>query len=244
MTPYLNNNDITSAGNPMGPPASTDNHEEKNRGVIVFLTLYLLLVAFFILLNAVSVINEEKSEEIIGSMRDTFRPVGDLSEIASEFSSDIGSFAQASVTLLAVADLVKKAIPLAQVENVEQGELMSITLDANALFVPERAQLKASAEDMLRRTAVATSEPPPGLRYDVQALFKRDIPLGAAAQGKPTLNTARASALAGALQARGGPEYSILIGLDPALGDVVELRFEVREESDARITFEDILENE
>ncbi len=244
MTPYLENNQTASADGPMAPPRSPDHNEEKNRGIIVFLTLYLLLVAFFILLNAVSVINEDKSQEIMGSMRDTFRPVGDISDIASEFSSDIGSFAQASVTLLEVADLVKKAIPLAKIEDVKQGELMSITLNVNALFVPQKARLKASAEDMLRRTAVAISEPPPGLRYDVQALFKRDIPLGAAAQGRPTLNTARASALAGELQARGGPAYSILIGLDPALGDVVELRFEVREESDARITFEDVLDNE
>ncbi len=227
------------------PALSNSDDDDKNRGIVVFLTLYLLLVAFFILLNAVSVINEEKSLEVMGSMKDTFRPVEIVSEVATEFSSDIGAFAQASVTLLQVADLVKKAIPLAKIEDSKPGELMNITVNMDALFVAGKARLKASAENLLRRTAVAINEPPPGLRYDVEVLFERDIPVGKT-QSKPSLNTARASVLANELQARGGPEHSILIGLDPSLGEVVELRFEVREENDARITFEETLglENE
>lgn len=208
----------------------------------MFLGLYLLLVAFFILLNSISSIQEDKAKDAVFSVHSAFEAVGIPSSQSMHFSSDIGSFAEAASSLVKIGALVKTAIPLARVEEVIPGQLMQIETTTEELFVGGEARLKEQSNSLLNKVGRILSDPPDDLRFDVEIIVGSEwILSGDLAKGE-TLEVARAGTLARELRARGAPADSTVAGIEIGDPSHVRMMFYIRGKDEPRVDFKQLVQ--
>src|SRR3546814_1865237 len=92
---------------------------------LLFLSVFLLLLAFFILLNAISTFEETKSRAVMDSMSSTFRSAADARGSAEIYVSNLGTRPNPEEVLEAMGRLWRTAIPVAHVEVVTPGRTRS-----------------------------------------------------------------------------------------------------------------------
>ena len=170
-----------------------------NHNAMVFLSLALLLLAFFALLNSISTIEESRSRRVVDSVAAAFSsPFGAHS--SKDAIEPVADVAFAERTFSDVAAFFRRAVELVEVEVVRPGRLMQISLPADQVFAPRTAQITAGSEALLDRMAAALAEPPAGLRLDLEAFFEHASDALVTPNG---LRIARAGVLARALVNRG-----------------------------------------
>ena len=228
MEPY--EEDLSPPGNP------------ADDSIIVFLGLYLLLVAFFILLNSISSYSEEKAKSAMSSVNNAFRTLDILSPDAELFSSDVGSFAAASASFAKLGDLVQTAIELARVNEVRPGQLMEIEIPTTELFIEGESTMTKQALGMLDKIGKILAAPPPELHYDVSAVVGSEWILSNALEKKEPLALARAGTLARELRARGAPEDATLAAIEYGTPEKTKFVFRVFGLDAGKVTFEELLE--
>lgn len=187
------------------------------------LSLQLLLLAFFVLLTAVSRFEGDRSRSVIASVQATFgpiagRPDGEGGRAASADAVALGAFREE------IGHLARTAIPLTRVEAATPSDVMQIDLPADAFFRPEESRPKPARRSFFRRLVAALAHRPAGSRYELELRQSTHLP--------QPLAVARAGALARALAAAGVPEDSLSVGIGP--GDAGRIRFVIRLRSGAR----------
>lgn len=204
--------------------------EFKDRSSILFLGLYLLLLAFFILLNGISKIEESKTKAVVGSLTATFRP-----EIGKGTGIDIPSMPSALDDFLAaqafqneVSSLFHAVIPLSEVRISRPGELMTVVMPVDALFETASDAIKDRRHALVERIARALETAPKGQRYDVEFVVGSPSPVDGDT-APPELGLARAAAFARSLEAAGAPESSLGVGLKPGAPGQVFIAFLTQE---------------
>lgn len=200
--------------------------EFKDRSSILFLGLYLLLLAFFILLNGISQIEENKTRAVVGSLNATFRP-----EMGTGTGIDIPSIPSALKDFLAaqafqneVSSLFRAVIPLSEVQIARPGELMTVVMPVDALFETASDALKDGRRSLVERIARALAAAPKGQRYDVEFVVGSPSPVDGNT-APPELGLARAAAFARSLEAAGAPQSSLGVGLKPGAPGQVFIAF-------------------
>lgn len=193
-----------------------------NHNAMVFLSLALLLLAFFALLNSMSTIEESRSRRVVDSVAAAFS-----SPFASRSSKDatepVADVALAERVFSEIATVFRRAVELVEVEVLHPGRLMQVSLPVDQVFVPRTAQIAAQA--LLERMAVALAEPPDGVRLDLEVSFEYASGARSTANG---LRIARAGALARALVNRGVAAERIVVGLGPGRASTMRLLFHLR----------------
>lgn len=205
--------------------------------IALFLALYLLILAFFILLVSISSVEEVKSKAVMDSLSSTFTsllpPTSDLTVFTTKDEGLIaGQEFQEQVT-----GIFSAALQVARVEVVQPGREMRVTVSANTLFHVGEARIREAQFPLLDRIVAAVSGRPPGLRYDLE--FVIDTPY-AVGQGMPigqTLEMARAGAFGRAMASRGIPPDSLVVGMKPGKSKDVVIWFHVRSMDQAKVDF-------
>lgn len=144
----------------------------KETGPVLFLSLFLLLLAFFILLNALSTYQETKSRAVITSLAATFeaRRTPDMStEIVV---STLGETPEPEQVLTEVERLWRMAIPIAEVEMLPSGDTVLVELPITQVFVGAEARLRGDRQDLIDATAYALSARLEGKIVEMQALVR------------------------------------------------------------------------
>ncbi len=204
-----------------GPPAS-------DRSLPLFLALYLVVLAFFILLVSISVRETARSHAVMNGLAATFAAER---SIASESTVQV---AKEEVALAArqfqsqVSDVFATALQVARVEIVQPGRLMRVRMPADVLFFAGEARLRLAHDDLLDRVVANLSARPPGLKFDLE--FVIDTPYGedrllSAGEG---LALARARVFIRDVTARGAPPDSLSMGLRPSSANEAIIWFFVR----------------
>ncbi len=227
----------TLQGTQAGEEAQSGQRALGGETIIIFLGLYLLLCAFFILLNSISTIEEDKSKEVLDSVNNAFKMVGFPATMSEYFTSDIGSYAEASASLVKIGNLVKTAIELAKVKEVKPGQIMKIEVPPDSLFVPGEARFVGAADDLLDSIGLILSRPPPDLRFDVEVVVGSNWILPEDLDKGETLEIARAGAFARELRARGTPEDTTVAGIEYGDPEKIEIFFYVRAADKPRLDF-------
>lgn len=197
--------------------------EQRDPSLVLFVGLYLLLLAFFILLVTLSRYDDRRTEAVVGSVRSTFQsvlPVPQPGLLRDENDAlDRGRAHQERV-----GQLVRGVLPLARFEVVTPGRLLLVRLPVDELFEPDSAVLRPEMRALWTRIA-ATLGGVEGQRYDLEMVLGRErTPLG----GALGLDVERAGAFARAMAAFGAPRDAVAVGVAP--GDPAELQlvFHVR----------------
>lgn len=175
----------------------------KDPTLIQVLSLYLLLLAFFVLLFNASQYDRSRAAAVKESLSSTFRMHGSPANDPVARSSDQGQSPGAELILDSFSDLIRTELKVAKIENLQRGRLLRVTLGADELFVAGSAELRPDREKLVTKLAQLLGISPPGLRHKVEAFLAGDwIPPDRMTQAVP-MPIARAAALAETLISRG-----------------------------------------
>ena len=205
----------------------------------LFLGLYLLVLAFFILLVTISTREEVKANAVMDSLSATFSTILPPSTSPAAFTAREDSIQAGQEFQERVTRLFATTLQVAKVESVQPGRLMRVLLPSDSLFFPGETRIRESRYPLLDRMVAAMSGRPPGVRYDMEFVIGiADGEDGILPVGQ-TLEMARAGAFAREMQSRGAPPDSISIGLRPGAGADAVIWFHVRSLDEMCIKFGD-----
>lgn len=209
----------------------------RDSGITIFLSLFLLLLAFFILLNSLATIEKTKTRKVLTSVAATFRSVVDTDTHEKILISDLGPTPEAQDVLEALQQLWVTAVPVAKVEKLTQGRVMRLTLPANDLFLGGRPVLRADREGLFNRTALLLALKSKGAVTEARVVFgtKRGAHTLGDAEGR--LAGERAVRMATALVGHGAPPARLSVGLVDGNPKMVHIDFEIRDARRAQVTF-------
>lgn len=175
----------------------------KDPTLIQVLSLYLLLLAFFVLLFNASQYDRGKSAAVKESLSSTFRTHGDPADSDVVRSSDQGDTPGAEIVLDSFADLIRTELKVAKVENLQRGKLLRVTLDPEDLFETSSPGIRSDRDKFVNKLAELLGKTPPGMRHKVQVFMVGDWILPDQMTRSIPLPIARAAGLSEILLARG-----------------------------------------
>jgi hypothetical protein len=211
---------------------------ESNNGSLIFLSLFLLLLAFFILLNALATIEETKSRQVLTSVAATFRSVVDADTSAQVLLSELGPASEPDEILEAMEQLWVTAVSVTKVETLSAGQLMQITMPVNELFLGGKSVLRSDRKQLLERAARVLSVQAKSVVAELELVLGTPPIDPAKLEEDPSLAIQRAVVLAGALLEVGAAKDKVSTGVRVGDPKVLRLRFAIREAARAQVTFE------
>ncbi len=206
-----------SFGDTLKTPYSVDEGrtvEDKRSDQLpwLFLSLYFLLFAFFIVLNSFSSFDRGRREAVIESVLDAFTAVTSVG-IEQTMGGFVGLQQQARRFQDAVTDIFETAIPLANIRVVEPGTRMEVDVPTQAWFDGDSVVVRDPLP-MLDRIVATVSSPPAGVAYEMILIAQVEEDENAFLPQEMTADIARIGNIARALDAKGMPPQSISIGLE------------------------------
>ncbi|MBB4287032.1 hypothetical protein [Roseospira goensis] len=203
--------------------------------IALFLALYLLLLAFFIMLNALSSLERQRASAVLDSLTLTFSASRDAEEARPGPLplDDLTGQARAAETVIAlVTDLFRADVPSVRVERINPGRAVELALRTEAVFQPGAARLRDRRAAMLDSVVAALAGAPTGRRFEM-AVVLQTAPEGDTGPGPgrlpvsgDDLATRRAGVFGATMAARGAAPGSVIVGLAP--GDPAWLRLTFR----------------
>jgi len=201
--------------------------EPQNEGgsntIALFLGLYLVVLAFFILLVTISTLEETKSKKVMDSLSSAFTSIVPPSADLRTFKSKEGDVLAGQEFQQQITGIFATELGIDRVETVQPGRQMRLILASDSLFFQGEARIRPAMYPLLDRAVAALSNRPAGLRFDLE--FVIGTPTLADGKTMPiaqTLEVARAGAFARAMNERGIPPDSVSVGMRPGhLGEAV-----------------------
>jgi hypothetical protein len=199
-------------------PRPKRRHADGN--VALYLGLYLILLSFFIMLNVISKVSDEKVQSTVDSLQSTFASStatdGRLDRIAILYGP--GNISEAFRT--ALFELLQAAIPRARVQAFDNGNVLQVRVPMDEVFTEGEPRVRPRVSDLLDRVSDLLSTRGPEVR---EVTFGLPRGPGGDVDRQSLL---RAGVLARTAVAFGMPERILATGLgdhrDPEL--VIEFR--------------------
>lgn len=210
-------------------PVAPDSGGNKST-VSLFLSLFLLILAFFILLVSISTFEEVKSNAVMDSLSSTFRTVLPASGDPTEFTAKDGDVFAAQQFQDQVTEIFSAAMQVAKVEIVQPGQRMRASFPIDSMFSADSAELRPVALPLLDRIVAALSGSPPGLKFEMEFLIGAEYLDGNTLPVNQTLSLSRAGEFAREMAGRGLPPKSIAVGIEPGDAKRVNVWFYIRRE--------------
>jgi hypothetical protein len=210
---------------------------QKDPTLALFLGLYLILLAFFVLLNTMATPKQDRVKAVMGSLLSTFSTEILNKMNPTEFTASVGDSLALEEYHREVRDFFQVAIPLSRVEFFSAGTVMRVRMPADQMFERGSILLREDREDLIHRITRSLSRKVAGLSYELEfSTFTGPFLAneGATAQ---IIEIARAGAFARAIQERGAPAESVVIGAQPGSPGDIEMIFQVRVHSGSRVDF-------
>ena len=214
----------------MTSAASTGHGKQSGSNMMLLLSLNLILLAFFILLNSLADFKADRARTVLASVHQAFNGKIDLAGQLPEFGSSLGALPRVEAKMREVGSLFEAIAPSANAKSIRRANTIRVDLPATALFRPASSRLRQGRVASLQRLAQALHKgSKAGPRYLLEVLVgtgTQSTAGGAAPMGSPSLELRRAAVLAARLNADGVPIDGISAGLRPGAPD--SLRFIVR----------------
>jgi hypothetical protein len=200
--------------------------KEQGDSTPLFLSLYLIVLAFFILLNAISKIQEERTKVVFGSLGATFAEPAIVATGPLDFTAGSGAYSAVHAFDESIRSLFQSAFPFVSFKPFQPFEKMVAEVPVNAMFGAKGALIRADHVVFLNELAAILSRETPGQRFSVELLLP--VSPGAVRSPTPERSVAvdRASVLARALVVRGVPADSITAGIEGGDPGRLRMRFD------------------
>ncbi len=207
--------------------------------ILAALSLYLIILAFFIMMNTISQPEDSRTAGVLDSISGSFKDYPQTVIIALE-AADRGAGEESAPGFeKSIEDLFESAFPLAVVVMSEVFDQIEVTLPLDSMFTPGGTRIQGRNAPGLDRLANILEYQTPGTIHQVEALLSWPPPSdaggpdaiasnGYGADGDALLAVDRAGALARELTARGVRAAAIAIGIERRDPDKVRLLFVTR----------------
>jgi len=206
--------------------------------VVVFLSLYLLLLAFFVLLNSISQQVATRAEDAMGSVNSTFNRQLPLDTVEQSNALHDSRFAGADSFYRRLRALFAETLPTAVLAWDDRAGALRATFPSEALFVPGQAVVRSSAAALMNGIADSLAATRPGVRFESELLIASGRVLPPHQARETTLALHRAGHYARDLRALGAPATAVLAGLGEGEPGTLRLSFYARDPERARLTFD------
>ena len=222
----------------IGVPIEQAGEGRGDNSVTLFLGLYLLVLAFFILLVTISTLEEVKSSVVMDSLTSTFAAIQTPTTDLTTFSTKEGDVLAGQQFQDQVAGVFATAIRVAKVEVVQPGRLMRVIIPSDSLFLDGKKDIRETRYPMLDRLVASLSGRPRGLRYDMEFVIGAKYAVGSSLPIGQTLEMARAGGFAREMLSRGVPSDSVAIGLTAGDPKEIAMWFFVRNIDETKLRFQ------
>lgn len=189
------------------------------------LSIFLLLLAFFVMLNTLARFETTKTRAVLGSLNATFN-IGNPSGKEHEFGSFVGKIGAARSIHAETQRLLRTLFGVDRYELIRLGNVVVLDIDADALF--SDGALPAPA--LLLFTSKLTNSilpPPPGTQVQLEVnAYRGTGELATVDPRRISLVTQRAGAVVRGFQRVGFEPENLVAGIAP--GDPRTLRIEFR----------------
>lgn len=209
----------------------------RDGSVMVFLSLYLLLLAFFILLNSISQREQKRSEMAIGSVAATFRAPLPTEVVDLTTSTGRGVLEAADPFHREIKKVFENTLPIDPTKVVSSGNVMRINVPATDVFRRASSSFRPEVTALLEGIADGVSKRETGVRFEVEMIIKSGDSVPAIVGDELPLPLRRAGAFARRMRGAGVSAQSISAGVGPGEVDGIEFSFYAREIDRARVTF-------
>ncbi|MCW8836324.1 MAG: hypothetical protein OQJ99_08170 [Rhodospirillales bacterium] len=216
----------------------TSKAEGGADNITLFLGLYLLILAFFILLVSISTVEEIKTKAVMDSLTSTFSSILPPSAEQSAFTGRTGEVVAGQQFQEQIAGVFASAVQVARVTVVQPGRQMRVVLPTQALFVDEDTKIREAQYQLLDRLVAALSQRPPGLYFEMEFIIGSAYAAGKGLPIAQTLETARAGAFAREMRGRGAPPESVVLGLKAGDPQEITMFFNVRSTDEEPLRFD------
>lgn len=195
----------------------------SNASIVYMVSIYLLLIAFFVILHTVSKKEAVKAAAVVGSVRVTFqRPEKQAEDLPQDtgqpkFSGPNKEFRDH------VVGLFGSFINSSRFSKIEQGNVLRVGTDPNEFFYRGTSTLRADRLDLMRGMADMITNPQPYRRNRIEIWVEAGEHTGAPA-GKQ-LEIRRAGALARDLVKHDVDPHQVTIGIVPGKGHRLFMTF-------------------
>lgn len=196
----------------------------RNPMLLQVLSLYLLLLAFFVLLNSLSAPEQSRLRAVKGSLSETFAASGKPARETRQLTSSAGNILVDAGFLDRIGSLVRTELGFAKIRNVTPGRLMEVSMGAHELFRDAKVSINPLYRPTIEAMAAAARTPSNGVRYEIEILVGKE--------GGQNLPGARSAYLATVFTGAGAPRRSVAAGVEHGSPGVVRLRFRVRSNFD------------
>ena len=203
-------------------PTPTKANESNKTGTL-FLSLFLLILAFFIVLVSISRVQDSKTNAVKASLGTTFTKIMDssVSDFTVKDSEDpAGKEFQEEITTVFTTHL-----QVAKVNIVQPGKLMIARMPNSAVFLENTFELNPNLFEFIDRTVAILGSRPPGTHFDME--FIVGVPDGILSI-EQNINMERAGSFAREVLTRGAQPDSISVGIMPGEENLIVMRFYVR----------------
>jgi len=211
--------------------------EQNDPSVVLFVGLYLLLLAFFVLLNVISTLDEQRAKTVLDSLTATFS--SDFGPLSSRpvYSSDVEAPLVSNRFLSDVEQLFENAMPVAQFDILVHGNLLEVLLVADEIFVPGKVDIRPEYEALFFKLQDILTFGPAGLRYDMGIMIDGPSMLRKNAASGQTMEMARVGSIARRMVALGTVPAYLYAGIDDSNLGRLRLLFRVRSENGDEVLF-------
>ena len=192
--------------------------------VLQFLSLYLLILAFFILLVTISTVDKKKVEAVVDSIQSD----------AEQDKRESGPILAGQVFQDKTTELFATALGVQKIEIMQLGKIMRIQMTADALFEPEKAIIKKSKQPLIDRVIAALSSRPSGYQFDMEFVIGSAYSSGRNLPTQQSLEMRRAGAFVREMLSRGAPPDAVSIGMGHIEKGQAVMWFYVRSPNDAK----------
>ncbi len=216
------------AGQPGLPQSGPRQYKrgQSNSHIVALLSLKILLLAFFILLNALSSFEEERRDAVVESVREAFQGLVPAEYSASSTPAGAGVLEGAEDAYAALKQLFSTNLDLIEDRNASGALTLQVDLAVTDLFTEQGVALRPDGAEILRIVAGVLGEQRlAGMGYQIDILYGLDGSDGGS--GEAVL---RAGALARGLERLGLAPEHLSAGLMPGLSDRVRLHFTIETE--------------
>ncbi len=203
--------------------------------MMLLLSLNLILLAFFILLNSLADFETGRAQAVLASVKQAFNGQVEAAGQMPTFNSSLGALPEVEAKMREVGSLFEAIAPSAGAKSIRRANSVRVDFPVSALFRPGSPRLRQGREGLLERLAQSLRKSPEGApRYLLEILVgtgSRAAVDSGAATGSAILDLRRAAVLAAHLSAAGAPLDGLSTGLRPGAAD--SLRFVLRWRPDA-----------
>ena len=175
-------------------------------GMMPFLSLFLLLLTFFMMINSMSRLEVTRTQAILGSLGSTFRSTG-AAGLERKLGSASGPFLGAEELEASVTDLLRTAAGVDVFEVFRAGNTLTVFFGINDLFVGDSSETTGAVGDLAELFAEALAEEPVGIIFEITVLLHARTP------SARTLASARGAAIGVALLKDGVERSRLAVGI-------------------------------